>query len=255
MFSRKSNLMLEVAMIVLLLGSIPPIIGVPQDTAVWYFLNVAQWIAMALLIAQQAPTFSMAKNLVAMRALPLIFSAALVLMLTLYYGIYQQALSVVNAADKKANGQLLNGRSVSQYFRDTIGREGVMWDSAFRKITSDSAAAQLVKVVHDAIPRPVKGTAIFIPPENAAFWSLHANCHEKFNAQVSLTGQPSLMGGPPEAYGCDLDVYTSDYGTDFKSRNLSEASLCERARSRNLQQVLIVAGWQPSDRNRVIDCR
>ncbi len=255
MAKQRSNLMIEAMIVMLVLGSIPPILGIPQDSAVWYFLNVAQWMAIALLIAQDAPKFSVATNVIATRALPLIFSLAFVLMLTLYYGVYQQALSVVNAADKKANGQLLNTRSVSQYFREALSREHVMWDRAFRAIVANNVGEQITQTVRKQLPSPDRNTAVFIPPENTAFWSLHNGCHERFNTQVALTGQPSLLGGPPESYGCDSDVYTSDYGSNFKSKDLSDTALCDHAKMRHIQRVLIIGDGTMGGRNRMLDCK
>ena len=250
-FSAKSDLMFEVTMVVMVLGAIPPTIGLPQDSAVWYFLNVSQWIAMALLITRFAPaSFPWQARDVILRAVPIIVVSA-GLALLLLPGVYKQASSVLLDANSKSGGRLLHGRTPSRYFYQTLVNEHVLWGSEFRDTVTATAGAQLIQIVRHAIPRPDRNTAIFIPPQNKAFWSRSPTCMEKFNSQVSLTGQPSLLGEPPE---CDTDAYTSDYGARFQSRSTSDRELCEHAKQRNIQRVLVVAESRPSERNQIIDC-
>jgi hypothetical protein len=255
-FTRKSDLMFEATIVVALLASIPPMVGIPQDSAVWYFFNVSQWIAIVLLAARLAPqTLPWPAHTVAVRSFPVMLAAVCVLVLTLFGDIYRQAMSVVIAADQKSGGTLLNGGKASQYFVGAVKGEHVMWDSAFRNVVLANAGNQLIQTVWHALNKPDKDVAVFIPPENSAFWSLSGACHEKHNLQVALTGQPSLFGAPPASYGCDPDVYTTLFGRDNNSRSISDADLCEHARRRNIKRVIIVAESKPSERNRVLDCQ
>lgn len=250
-FSAKSDLMFEATMVVMVLGAIPPAIGIPQDSAVWYFLNVSQWIAMPLLTARFAPaTFPWPTRNVLLRAFPIIFIAA-GLSLILLPAVYKQASPVLLDANRESGGRLLHGRTPSKYFYQTLMSEHVLWGSDFRSTVAATSGAQLIQIVRHAIPQPDRNVAVFIPPENTAFWSRSTTCMEKYNAQVSLTGQPSLLGEPP---GCDADAYTSDYGTEFQSHSASDRDLCEHAKQRNIQRVLVVAESRPSARNHIINC-
>ena len=206
---------------------------------------------MALITARFAPNWS--KNVAIARTFPFVIVVACAAV-TLTTGIVQQVTLVIQDADRNSSGQLLNGRHVSQYFLGAIMREHVLWDSTFRNVLKTSDRAQLVETVRRAIPRPDPNTAVFISPMNEEFWSFPQNCREKYNAQVSLTGQPSLLGGPPVSYECAPDDYTSGYGNNYQSRSTSDSDLCKHARQRGLQRVLIVVNSHPDNRNRMIDC-
>jgi hypothetical protein len=249
-FYAKSDLMFEVTMVIMVLGAIPAVTGIPQDSAVWYFLNVSQWLAMVLLMARFAPVFPWPERTALLRALPVI-SLAAGLTLLLLPAVYKQTAAVVLDADARSNGALLHGRSASKYFYQTLVKEHVLWGSEFRDSIAATTGARLVQAARRALPRPDRTVAVFIPPENAAFWSRSPACIQKFNSQVSLTGQPSLLGSPP---GCDTDAYTSNYGAQFKSRSMSDSDLCQHARQRNIQRVLIFTGAEPGGQNRMIDC-
>ncbi|MGY4334559.1 hypothetical protein ACVWWG_008976 [Bradyrhizobium sp. LB7.2] len=248
--------MFEATIVVALLASLPPMLGIPQDSAVFYFFNVSQWIAIALLAARVAPqTLPWPAHTVAARSLPVMLAAVCALVLSLFGDVYRQAMSVVIAADQKSGGALLNGTKASQYFVGAIKGEHAVWDSAFRKVVTANAGNQLIHIVRHALKKPDKDVAVFIPPENAAFWSLSGECHEKHNLQVALTGQPSLFGAPPASYGCDPDVYTTLFGRENNSRSISDEDLCKHARQRDIKRVIIVAESKPSERNRVLDCQ
>jgi hypothetical protein len=254
-FRRKSDLLFEATIVVALLASIPPMVGIPQDSAVFYFFNVSQWIAIVLLATQLAPaSLPWPADTVAVRSFPVMLAMVCALGLNLFGDVYRQAASVVIAADQKSGGTLLNGGKASQYFVGAVEGEHAMWGSAFRKVVLETAGNQLVQTVRHALDKPDKDVAIFIPPENVAFWSLAGECHEKHNLQVALTGQSSLFGAPPASYGCDPDVYTTLYGRDNNSRSIFDADLCKHARQRNIKRIVIVAESKPSERNRVLDC-
>ena len=255
-FADKSDLMFEAAMAVTIAGAIPPLLGTPQDSALWYFLNVAQWIAMALLVARYAPAGAdLSQKTMLARALPLVVAAGLGA-LTLVTGVYKQVTSIVIAADEKAGGQLLRGQGALRYFRQSMAHEHVLWGAAFRQVLADGAGGQLIQAVQREFSVADRTEAVFIPSENKAFWTLFSGprCLDKYNTQVSMTGQPSLLGGPPLSYQCGLDAYTAEYGTHFESRDISDADLCAHARARGIRRVLIFAQSEPGARNRVLEC-
>ena len=134
--------------------------------------------------------------------------------------------------------------------------EHVLCDSRFRTILASTAGGELTRMVRDAVPVPDRTTAVFVPPENEAFWTLFSGprCLDKYNVQVSMTGQPSLLGGPPASYGCGFDAYTAEYGRQFLSHRISDADLCRHARERGFRRVMVIAASHASDRNRVLNC-
>ena len=257
----RSDLMLEAVIVVTVLGAIPPLIGVPQDSAVWYFFNVAQWIAMALLIIQLAPNDPM--RLAADLRTSRLFAPALVVIAYIFLAssqeLYTRTTEVMNnvvaTADQVTDGTLLAGRTPNRYFFQNLITQGTVWGPDFREALASSVGAQVRQVVHDLAGVPTRNLAVFIPPKNTDFWTLHTGCLEKHNVQAALTGQPSLFGGIPESYECPRDAYVSAYGEGYQSRDgLADAELCTHAAERSIGRVLILAESRSSGKNRILDC-
>jgi hypothetical protein len=255
-FVRRSDVMLEVTIVVTLLGLIPPLLGIPQDSAVYYFLNVGQWIAMGIATARLSPDW-LWRAIGAVRAGPAfaLFVVFVGLQLTLNPGVFPMMSDLAIAADQKVDGRLLAGRSPAGYFSDTLWREHALWGSDFRAALAASAGSGIVQAVRAVAPTPQRDLAVFIPPNNADYWTLHKNCLDRHNVQVALTGQPSLLGGPPLSSGCPIDAHTAVYGANFMTRVMADADLCAHALDRGVERVLILEDSRPSPRNRVLDCK
>jgi hypothetical protein len=223
---------------------------------VYYFLNVGQWIAMGLLTARLSPDLPW-RAIGAVRAGPAlaIFVAFAALQLAINPAIYPAMSDLAIVADQKVDGKLLDGRSTTKYFLDTLRREHVLWGSDFRAALAASAGSGIIQAVRAAAPAPQLDLAVFIPPSNADYWSLHKACNDKHNVQVALTGQPSLLGGPPLSSGCPIDAHTAVYGASIMSRVVTDADLCAHALDRGLERVLVLEESRPSPRNRVLDCK
>jgi hypothetical protein len=255
-FVNRSDLLLEVTIVVTLLGLGPPLLGIPQDSSVYYFLNVGQWFAMGALTARLSPDL-LWRAIGAVRAGPAfaLFAAFAALQWALYPAVYQTMSDLAIAADQKVDGKLLAGRSTTTYFLDTLRREHVLWGSDFRAALAASAGSGIIQAVRAAAPAPRRDLAIFIPPSNVDYWNLHKSCNDKHNVQVALTGQPSLLGGPPASSGCPIDAHTAVYGASFMSRVVTDADLCAHARDRGMGRVLILEESRPSPQNRILDCK
>jgi hypothetical protein len=255
-FVHRSDVMLEVTIVVTLLGLAPPLLGIPQDSSVYYFLNVGQWFAMGVLTARLSPNL-LWSAIGAVRAGPAfaLFVVFAALQWALYPAVYQTMSDLAIAADRKVDGKLLDGRSTTTYFLDTLRREHVLWGSDFRAALAASAGAGIIQAVRAAAPAPQRDLAIFIPPSNADYWNLHKTCNDKHNVQVALTGQPSLLGGPPSSSGCPIDAHTAVYGASFMSRVVTDADLCAHARDRGMRRVFVLEESRPSPQNRILDCK
>jgi hypothetical protein len=163
--------------------------------------------------------------------------------------------STVVAADKVVDGKLLAGRTSTRYFIQTLRSQGTLWGADFREALASSVGAQVRQAVHDMAGSPARDLAVFTPPTNTDFWTLHSVCLEKHNVQVALTGQPSLFGGIPASYECARDAYVSAYGDGYQSRDgLTDAQLCAHAAERSIGRVLILAESRSGGQNRILDC-
>jgi hypothetical protein len=255
-FVNRSDLMLEVTIIVTLLGLGPPLLGIPQDSSVYYFMNVSQWFAIGLLTARLQPAIIWRSiNVLSPGLTFAVFAASVFLQLTVFSpGVYATMRNLLIAADDKAQEKLLAGRSPVAYFIDTLSREHVLWGSDFRGVLATSAGSEVIRAVRAAAPTPERDLAVFIPPDNLGYWTLHKTCNDKHNVQVSLTGQPSLLGGPPASLACPIDAHTVIYGTNFLARAITDSDLCSHARDRSIRRVLVLEESRITPRNRILDC-
>ena len=254
------ELPVETVAVVTIIGALPPFLGIPQDSAVWYFLNVGQWPAMALLIGRVSPADFVecrrhlnATKLARPLALIALFLLAIPFVESIKPAFQKTAGDIVRAADQQ-NGNFLKNRLATRYFLDTFSAEHTLFGSDFRKALPLSTGAQLIAAVRASTGAARSDLAVFIPPGNTLFWTFQEKCLEKHNVQPALTGQPSLLGAPPKEYGCIKDAYQADYGKDIDSRGMSDAELCERAAKRNIRGVLVLESLHNLESNRILSC-
>jgi hypothetical protein len=83
--------------------------------------------------------------------------------------------------------------------------------------------------------------AVFVPPDNAAFWSIAVECRADPFFVPAILGVPMLKGLNPPAFKCprEPDYGFSDY-KDAYSEPLSDQQLCARAAPWKLDAVLIL---------------
>lgn len=251
---------METVAVVTIIGALPPFLGVPQDSGVWYFLNVGQWPAMALLLSRVSPAdIAECRNHLNATTLarPLVLIALFVLTIPFVESIkptfQKTAGDIVRAADRQ-NGNFLKDRLATRYFFDTFSAERTLFGSDFRKALTFSTGAQLIAAVRASTGAAQPGLAVFIPPSNDLFWKFQEKCLEKHNVQPALTGQPSLFGAPPKEYGCIKDAYQADYGKDIDSRSMSDAELCEHAVKRNMSDIMVLETLRDPRKNRILKC-
>ena len=250
----------ETVAVVTIIGALPPFLGVPQDSAVWYFLNVGQWLAMALLISRVSPADFVecsrqlnASKLARPLALIGLFLLAVPMVESIKPAFQKTAGDIVRAADQQ-NGDFLKNRLATRYFLDTLSAEHTLFGSDFRKALPLSTGAQLIAAVRASAGVARSDFAVFIPPGNTLFWQFQEKCLEKHNVQPALTGQPSLFGAPPKEYGCIKDAYQADYGTDIDSRSMSDSELCKHAVKRNMNDILVLETLRDPNKNRILKC-
>jgi hypothetical protein len=259
--SGRSDLMTEAILIVAVVGAMPAMLGIPQDSSVWYFLNVCQWYAIGLIPA--SITQDDVRSLFAGARRASLFDP---LMAVLGFVVIAQLLramtptffpaisEVVRSADHETGGALLHGRSVSRYMMDTLKAERALYGADFRDALTKSYGTRLIDTVRNTPGSDRPDFAVFIPPSNTRFWELHAICRDRHNVQVALTGRISLLGGPPASYNCPRDAYATPYGPDFNSKDISDQELCVHAKERGIGRVLILNDATDSTRNRVLSC-
>jgi len=167
---------------------------------------------------------------------------------------FQRSMGELLRAAERQGGEFLHGRNATRYFSDSLRAERTLFGSDFRAALSNSTGSRLIAEIRRVAKPPRVDLAVFIPPENEAFWKFQADCRDKHNVQVSLSGEPSLLGVPPKQYGCPRDAYQTNYGEHADSRPLADGELCAHARARNIREVLVLEDVRSSGRNRLLDC-
>lgn len=255
----RGDVPLEIVVLVALAGALPAFLGVPQDSATWYFLNVGQWLAMPMLLARLAPEdFRIPEALQRQR----IYRPALLVAAFLALSQLVQAMTptfqkfyrdLLNEADRQHGGQLLKGQPVAAYLKRSLGTSRAMFDPEFAKAMDASAGKRLVEQVRSATDLG-PDVAVFVPPSNQEFWAMQKDCRDKHHLQASLTGLPSLFGSPPSEFGCGRDAYDTGYGGATNSRELPNASLCQHAIGRGISKVVVVASLRSRSDVTALDC-
>jgi hypothetical protein len=84
-------------------------------------------------------------------------------------------------------------------------------------------------------------TAVFVPPDNASFWTIAVECRQDPLFVPAILGAPMLKGLNPPALKCPKEPYYgfADY-KDASSEPLSDQQLCARAAPWKLDTVLIL---------------
>ena len=253
-------LYVEAVAIVTAVGLAPALLGIPQDSAVWYFLNVAQWFALPALIAEhEVPALRISLRAIAESDLRLglaIVGAFLLLMrldMVSRPSFLQLGGAVVRTIDERASGQFLKGRTVSGYARGSVAREHRLFGGAFAELLERTPGASIKQMVAKA--REGKGRlAVFVPPTNLEFWTLTPTCYSRFHLFPAITGVPMLLGAPPRELGCADQPYTRNYGPTPYSREIDDEGLCKHARPRNIDRIYVLQSARDPAANRELHC-
>ncbi len=254
-FQLRDNLLVEVVVVMTLVGAVPGLTGVPQDSATWYFLNVGQWVALPLLLGSAMPLDFLRNHLINNRffIFLLVILSCLSFAKLLYPRFLGQAKNIVSLSSRQG-GDYLIGTDARQYIKQSILTEHVIFGEEVSKALALSIGARLISVVRAASPYPQFSFAVFIPPENIAFWNFQPLCNGKHNVQVSLTGQPSFLGAPPASYNCQPDVYQTNTQSRIDSHTLTDVAICEEAKKINVDNVLKILSLYNYSSNYIIKC-
>jgi hypothetical protein len=255
----QKSILTQAVIVVTFIGAIPATIGFPQDSAVWYFLNVGQWYAIVMLmgyisisdfyaIKSRLSDLTIAVPLV----LILIFSSRLP---DLVRPTFQsQLINLVKTASNQSD-DFLHGRSAGDYIRSSLLKEHRLLGREFTQAIEKSTGKQIINAVRSQVSFPQPDLAVFFSPDSKYFWNFQASCRDKHNISSSLTGQPSLLGAPPLSYNCDSDAYLTDYGSNIKSQKIEKNNLCVHALQRGISRVLVMGETLNNKSAYILECK
>ena len=147
--------------------------------------------------------------------------------------------------------------SLRHLFGTSLVRHRVLFGPEFVDGLRTSYGRRVVALIGGVTDREGRsGLGVFVPPENAKFWRYSVDCRSQPMFVPALAGVPMVRGLPPTAEGCRLprDYGYADYGASSRSVDTDRAALCQYARSRRLQRVLVLRDVDVPDANAVVRC-
>lgn len=221
----------EVVLVMFLASVVPAFAFQFEGGAAYYFLNIATWIAVAVLSASLIDAAKL--------RVPRVLSVV---------AIALTAVSIMASPEKR--GALVNfagyrdGVHFSMNPREVTAGYGPFSFVAVQRIAETfgkSNGARVVAELHRLGVTRGSDALVFVPPEADWFWSSHSSCTVPPFGVPAVLGVPMLMGLPPASRDCDLGRYYSlpDYGPESRSRAQTDASLCVAALARGVHSVVV----------------
>jgi len=230
---------------VIAIASVVPVllINVPGGSD-YYFVNVGTWMAIVFLCAYGIPSFE--------RAFPDPLAPGLVvaaiLLVALATGEKRNSAYRLGQmfADLQARVRLVTGESASA--ETTTGQRLVALltpghparytlASDMRRTPGAQAKETLLAM---GITQAHRG-AVFVPPDNVAFWTIAVECRSDPFFVPAILGAPMLKGLNPPALKCPREPH---YGfanyRDAHSESLSDQQLCASAAPWKIDTVFIL---------------
>jgi hypothetical protein len=192
---RSTELLLFIVAVSALPGLLVPIDG----GSAWYFLNVGQWIGIALLGS---------------------YYLAEIDALHSRFGKLTYLLPVILVA----SGAWIAARHVNDFQRRTGGHFRPVETPFSKDERREADSSPYVNLIRFVITEP-HDSVVFVPPSANWFWRGPGHCLIKSFMIPGLTGHPMVYGWPPLAIRCDTSG--ADQSTpDKQSRELSDVALC-----------------------------
>ena len=230
---------------VIAIASVVPVllINVPGGSD-YYFVNVGTWMAIVFVCAYGIPSFE--------RAFPDPLAPGLVvaaiLLVALATGEKRKSAYRLGQmfAELQARVRLVTGESAGA--ETTTGQRLVALltpgHQARYALASDikrTPGAQANETLLAMGVTQAHRAAVFVPPDNVAFWNIAVECRADPFFFPAILGTPMLKGLNPAGLKCPKEPY---YGfTDYKdasSEPLSDQQLCARAGSWKIETVFVL---------------
>lgn len=233
------------AAIVMAMASVFPVllINVPGGSD-YYFVNVGTWVAIVFICAFCGPTF---ERFFPNRFAPAGVLAALILVAFATTEKRQSAYRIgAEFAQLQARVRLVNGELPAA---DTTTRQRLMEllvpghpsRYALAADVKRTPGARTIDTLRALGVTQAHRAAVFVPPENSAFWNLAVECRQNPLFVPAILGIPMLRGLNPPAVKCPSEPYYGflDY-KDSASEPMTDQQLCARAETWKLETIFIL---------------
>jgi hypothetical protein len=260
--SNRKDSFIESIFLMSIFGLIMCIIGIPQSSSVWYIFNTPQWFAVPLFLSllikknKEIHKFYMNFNKkIVGKAITTV--TAYILLTVIVDGSlkFEITKNIIKPLYENNKDELQKSDSAGNYFKNNIATNYTLFDESFAKNLKNSIGYKISSLGKDI--NLDRKTAIFIPPEEREFWDFRLRCRDKHHAVPSMIGVATLYGSPPKEYNCKNSDYTIVFGVKTYSRIIANDLLCEHARNKNINNVIILTNLSKTKQINInkIDCK
>jgi len=233
----------------------------------WYFLDALLWFTLAVVIARlsRADVIELWRSVTSLRCGPVVIGLVMATCTAAFLRAFtpgdlgHATREMLAGMDREEHRLPVPAGQVSlrHLFGTSLARHRVLFGPEFVDRLRTSYGPRVVAVIGRVTDREGRsGLGLFVPPENVKFWRYGVDCRSQPLFVPALAGIPMVRGLPPIAEGCRLPrAYGyADYGASSRSVDADRAALCQHARSRGLQRVLVLRDVDVSEANAVIRC-
>ena len=254
----RRTLGLEVLAAVTAAALLPGSVMVMASGNWWYFVNVAHWLAFpaaALMLAGGALgglSSDLGRRLV---AIPLaVLFGAWCLWLIWPLGIPAKSVLRAGLAPVAALAKQVVLETKTPIPPDSIPGLPPFFPAEIATALADTPGARLATMARTAAEGRRDGFALFVPPDNRAFWELTPWCATAPLLVPAITGLPLLYGRPAADRDC-TDLYNGFHAfPDAETRDLTAEQLCLRAQQRHIERVYILRSLTEPGQNETLTC-
>ncbi|QIO32774.1 hypothetical protein [Bradyrhizobium sp. 1(2017)] len=228
--------------VILVIGCLVPALLLDIYDTAYYFVNVGTW-GCIVFVSSYGPAIFGENGL--RRLTPGILILAIVLV-ALATGEKRNSLKKValQFEDLRTRMRMLNGESVGPDIKTWQGllellAPGNPARAALADDVKRTPGGQAKQTLLSAGLAQDRHAAVFVPPDNSAFWSTNVDCRGNPFFASAIIGVPLLRGLTPSALKCGL--YSPPvYLPDASSAPTTDMQLCARAARSNLTTVIVL---------------
>ncbi|MCA1529354.1 MULTISPECIES: hypothetical protein [Bradyrhizobium] len=228
--------------VILVIGCLVPALLLDIYDTAYYFVNVGTW-GCIVFVSAYGPAILGEPRVRLLTPAIVILAIVLVALAT---GEKRNSLKKValQLEDLRTRMRMLNGESA--------GPNITPWQGLFELVAPGHPArtalatdikrtpgGQAKQTLLSAGLAQDRYAAVFVPPDNSAFWSTNVDCRGNPFFASAIIGVPLLRGLTPSALKCGL--YSPPvYLPDASSAPTTDAQLCSRAAKSNLTTVIVM---------------
>jgi hypothetical protein len=268
--SRPEIYFAEGLLIISIASLIFSLLGLPQDSAVLYFVYVPLIISIPMIVSKISSTdfknllMDKNKKIKDLKKIFAIFAVFVFLFISIDRAINvspQREIikKIVYMNDKLSKNKILNNNiSESDYIRANLKKNYTIFNQDFQEKITLNFFSQIRQLSKTLEKNPHIG--FFVPPDNKLIWNFsektlrYTLCRNTIHIVPSLIGHPTILGSHPLIYDCPKEGYTENYLPYNNSRNISDSNLCERAKRVNLKTIYILKNENNNLKKNVVHC-